>query len=54
MKYHLQVNGHVVKSNLTRTKAFEYFDLVRLCVNDVEVSVLCTPSTAFFEEDSKK
>lgn len=54
MKYHIQVAGHVVKSNLTKTKAFEYFDLLRLCLKDVEVSVICTTFTVCFEEGENK
>lgn len=49
MKYHLQVNGKVVRANLTRAKAFALFDLLKECLpSSYEVSVFCSKGVEAF------
>lgn len=49
MRYHLQVNGKVLRSNLTRAKAFALFDLLKECLpSDYEVSVICSKGVEYF------
>lgn len=49
MKYHLQVNGKVVRANLTRANAFTLFDLLKECLPpDYEVSVICSKGLEVF------
>lgn len=54
MKYHLQVDGTVIKANLYKSKAFEYFDLIKCCFPNCEVSVIVTSCVSCFTEDDKK
>lgn len=49
MMYHLQVDGKVVRANITRAKAFEYFDLLKLVCEEREVSVITTKERAVFQ-----
>lgn len=54
MMYHLQVDGKVIKANLTRRKVYEYFDLLAINFPNFEVSVLATPGVYCVDQEVKK